>query len=799
MKHNEKYEGVLIISPREKSDELLKFRKEFPEIDFSFMDLKEAEELFLNQSDSRALRFLLEKGYSLEEAKDILSALRYFKGPHLEDEKLKELSDNYKELSDSSFLFRHAYPERSFAGKNVVVSSYLPSKHIDNFFKGLPIASLTYEEKERHNVPPCYVFKDPFVELHYVFNRIARLIDDGVSPDDIYIANIDDGYSYILPVMAKAYGFSIAPFSKRRLFDLPLGQRFLSLIDDGSLETAIASIKAEYQGDPNVDSLERKMLEVTCLSLAKGIQRTIYSDALKATSEKHAPIKNAVRVLNGGRIPSFSHVFYLNFSLGKAPHLSKDDGYLSDKEAAIIGAPTSSEKNLEAENNLISDVLSGSIEMLSRTRYSFEGETFPSPLIGKALPNGKEIQEAEAPSLDYEYSKDFTAFELANLLDIKADYLIDNPKIDYLKNEKKAEGTYIWRDFNPKFERFDAGLSDKDMVHSYSALDTYFECPFRYYLAKVLKIDDSEISFSARLGDIAHGMFELAYRDENLSFEEAYSLSLKKDLESYGPLNAKEEFFVNRTKSVLERAFNFQKDITSQTKNPTHYCEDKVDIDLGPKTRLTCRIDRATVYGEASDKLVITDYKTGSFHFDESLVEHGLGLQLPIYSFAAHESPRYCDKQIVGLFISRILPSSAIHDKRSIEKFYGDAFKLNGIFLKDVQAITGFAGTSLDHIAGSKIKNDGQFQYETAVREASVFENISIEAERQILKADEAIRKSEFPISPVDAKGKKESVNGCDYCPFRDCCYRKDEDYRRIHVQSAKEEASKEGEGESNE
>lgn len=797
MKDGKKYEGALIISPREKSDELLRFRKEFPEIDFSFMDLKEAEKLFLNQSDSRALRVLLAKGYSLEKSKDILSALRYFKENHGEDEKLKELSSLYKELSEASLLYRDVYPERSFEGKNVVVSSYLPSKHIENFFKGLAIASLTYEEAELVT-PPCYVFKDPYAELHYVFNRIAKMIDDGVSPDDIYLANIDDGYAYIIPVMAKAYGFSIAPFSKRRLFDLPLGQRFLSLLDEGAVEEAISKLKEEFPLDPNVDSLERKSLEVSVPELEKEKQKEIYVDLLKSTSERHVAIKNAVRVLNGERLPSSSHVFYLNFSLGKAPHLSRDDGYLSDKELSFIGAPTSSEKNLDAESYLISDVLGGSVEMLSRCRYSFEGETFPSPLIGKEMPNGEVIEEKEAPALDYEYSKDFTAFELANLLDIRADYLIDNPKIDYLK-DKGAEGLYSWRSFDPKFEKFDAGLSDKVLTHSYSALDTYFECPFHYYLQKVLKIDDGEASFSARLGEIAHGMLERAYKDESLSFEDAYSASLNESLEERGPLNAKEEFFVNRTKGVLERAFNYQKEITSETINPTHYCEDKVDIKLSEKTNLTCRIDRATVFGNANDKLVITDYKTGSFHFDESLVEYGLGLQLPIYSFAAHKSPKYSDKKIVGLFISRILPNSAIHDKKAIEKHYGDAFKLSGIFLRDISALNEFGGAYLDHIAGSKVKNNGEFQYETAVRDASVFEWISIEAEKQINRADEAIRNSEFEIKPVDAKGKKGSINACDYCPFRDCCYRKDDAYKRIHVQSAKEEAGSEGEGESNE
>ncbi len=798
MKDGKKYEGALIISPREKSDELLRFRKEFPEIDFSFMDLKEAEKLFLGQSDSRALRILLGKGYSLEKAKDILSVLRYFKEPHEEDEKLKELSSLYVEFSNNSFLFHDVYPERSFEGKNVIISSYLPSKHIDNLFKSLPIASLAYEE-DKLVTPPCYVFKDPYAELHYVFNRIAKMIDDGVSPDDIYLANIDDGYAYIIPVMAKAYGFSVAPFSQRRLFDLPLGQRFLLLLDEGAVEYAIAKVKEEYPGDPNLDSLERKVLEVTVPELDKVAQEKIYVDLLKSMSERHVAIKNAVRVLSGERLPSSSHVFYLNFSLGKAPHLSRDDGYLSDKELYFIGAPTSSDKNLDAESYLISDVLGGSVEMLSRCRYSFEGETFPSPLIGKTMPNGEVIKESEAPALEYEYSKDFTAFELANLLDIKADYLIDNPKIDYLK-EKGAEGVYSWRSFDPKFEKFDAGLSDKELTHSYSALDTYFECPFRYYLQKVLKIDDGEALFSARLGEIAHGMFERAYKDESLTFEDAYSASLKENIEERGPLNAKEEFFIKRTESVLERAFNYQKEITSQTVNPTHYCEDKVDIKLGEKTNLTCRIDRATVFGGANDKLVITDYKTGSFHFDESLVEYGLGLQLPIYSFAAHKSPKYSDKKIIGLFISRVLPSSAIHDKQPIEKYYGNAFKLNGIFLRDIPAITEFGGEFLDHIAGSKIiKKTGEFQYETSVRDASVFEWISEEAEKQIHRADEAIRNSDFQIKPVDAKGKKGSINACDYCPFRDCCYRKDEDYNRIHVQSAKEEAGNEGEGESNE
>ncbi|MBP5092129.1 MAG: PD-(D/E)XK nuclease family protein, partial [Bacilli bacterium] len=737
------------------------------------------ESLFLAHSDARALRLLLSKGYSLEKSKDILSSLRYWKGEIGGDAQREELSSIYVELREANYLYYDVYPERSFKGKDIYILGYPHLPRVESLLKGIEGTRLIQMEKKCSALPPLYVFKDPYEELHYIFNRIASLIDEGVEPDDIYLANVDGGYDYILPKMAKAYGFAIAPFSKRRLIDLPIGAAFLRLFEEHSLEETLSQLNDAYPLDPNLPLLSKEVGELEIPGFSKEKQASLYVDLLKSLKERHKPIKKAVHVLEGESAPKKSHVFYLNFSLGKAPHIAKDDRYLNDRESAILGAPTSRERNLEAEESLLSLLTSGNVTMLSICTHSFEGDTFFSPLVGIPLADGRKIEPKKAKALEVEYSRAFASFELANLLDVKEDYLLDDPKIDYLKKMGIGQ-EHPWRTYDPSFARFDAKLERSILFHSYSAIDRYYQCPFSYYLGRVLKIDESESRFSAKLGSIAHKVFELGYKD-NLAFEQAYPLALEQA--GVGVLEDKDDLFLSRNKKVLEAAYKFQRELTDQSLNASQLTEMKIDVKLSDFAYLTGYIDRVSVFGQNKDKIVITDYKSGDSHFDESLFEDGLGLQLPIYSYAAHKMESLRDKEIFGLFISRILPSTALHDQKNEEAYLSDCFKLKGLFARDIKALNEFSGAFSNHIAGTALlKGKDAFRFETYVREIEVFEEISQIAERKLLEADRRIRDGEFDIAPIKARGKKggSPIDACEYCPFRDCCYRDEKVYRHV-------------------
>ena len=63
-----------------------------------------------------------------------------------------------------------------------------------------------------------------------------------------------------------------------------------------------------------------------------------------------------------------------------------------------------------------------------------------------------------------------------------------------------------------------------NMKLSYTSLKTYFECGFKFYLSRILKIDEFEETLSTKLGTIMHKYLELIAKNKKIEFEELLSL-----------------------------------------------------------------------------------------------------------------------------------------------------------------------------------------------------------------------------------------------------------------------------------
>ena len=61
-------------------------------------------------------------------------------------------------------------------------------------------------------------------------------------------------------------------------------------------------------------------------------------------------------------------------------------------------------------------------------------------------------------------------------------------------------------------------IPKEELILSYSSIDDYALCPFKYYLKYVLKLDQFEESFSQKLGTLYHAVLASSYKD-NFDFE----------------------------------------------------------------------------------------------------------------------------------------------------------------------------------------------------------------------------------------------------------------------------------------
>ena len=63
---------------------------------------------------------------------------------------------------------------------------------------------------------------------------------------------------------------------------------------------------------------------------------------------------------------------------------------------------------------------------------------------------------------------------------------------------------------------------DNKLLLSYSSLDNYYHCSFKYYIKNILKLDPYEEQFMAFVGSLFHYVLSLSFND-NFDFETEFN------------------------------------------------------------------------------------------------------------------------------------------------------------------------------------------------------------------------------------------------------------------------------------
>lgn len=171
----------------------------------------------------------------------------------------------------------------------------------------------------------------------------------------------------------------------------------------------------------------------------------------------------------------------------------------------------------------------------------------------------------------------------------------------------------------------------------------------------------------------------------------------------------------------------------------------------------------------------IIDYKTGTLHSDLNNIIYGIGMQLPIYLYFIKRSNLFNNLNIVGFYLQKIINKEIKKDSsKTVEEVKENALKLVGYSTDNKEILEKFDFTYQDSqmIQGLKTKKDGFYAYSKVLSEKQMDE-IDYIVDTKIKDATNKILDGNFDINP---KKIGKDIIGCEYCSYRDICYKTDKD-----------------------
>lgn len=339
-----------------------------------------------------------------------------------------------------------------------------------------------------------------------------------------------------------------------------------------------------------------------------------------------------------------------------------------------------------------------------------------------------------------------------------------------------------------KFEVFGVNelyfYNDKTSV---SQMQTYFDCPYKFFVKYGLKLKENKLSkiSTMDIGTIIHRVVELFVKDlkkyKDLSDEkldEEVSKLLNFAIEENGYNAEKNASLINFVYKECERLCRYliyEQSISSFKFDKAEYSfENENAIRLNSKNRgnlvLAGKIDRIDRF---QDYIRIIDYKTGTISNNLSSIFYGTKIQLASYLEAVSN---ITNSNVAGIFYFPIHSNFAKDDGEGKE-----LYRMSGFLLDDVE-IAKFmdAEISPEHlrsdVAPFQVKFDkktGEMSFNkqstTTNYSAKDFENIKAYVNEICSNAADEILDGFIEPSPI-ASTSSDIPQSCAYCPVAGFC-----------------------------
>lgn len=711
--------------------------------------------------DYKAILYLMEKySYKYEVAKMYIDNTYYIENKQYKSEKLEKLRAIKNELEENNLLIYDEYYKKYLEDKDIIIYKYDMNNYeeaILSNFKNVKIISKKFNKYD-HIV---YEFEKIEDEVDYVCRSICKLIVSGVDINKIKLANITSEYINIIKRYFDMYNIPINMPSSASIYSSIVAQEFLNNLDD-DIEKAIESI-SKYKKT----SIYEKIVDL-CNRYVNCDNPLFYKRLLtydiKHTYFDEPLYKNAIEIIDyKDNDISDEYVFLLGFNIGNIPITYMDEDYIGDNIKDEVDLTLTVNKNKFEKEISMNSILN--IKNLTITyKLSDSVNTYyPSNLVSNF-----EVKKVSIDSkTSYSILNDKIKFTdgLDNLLKYNVNsndlsLLYNNYDIPYLSYDNKYKGI--------SKESLHDYLNNK-LTLSYSSMNIYNECAFRYYLSYILKLNLYEETFMTLIGNIYHHILEIGISKD---------IDVDAEINSYikdRKFTKKEAFYIEKLRENVKITLTMIKEKMQYSKLDSILTEKEVVIDKSRNNidiKFKGFIDKL-IYKKVNDDIVIAviDYKTGNPDINLKYAKDGLNLQLPIYLYLIKNSDLKNIK-FAGFYLQKVMfPNFNIDKKMSLLDQRKDYLKLEGYTNKSIDTLELLDITYKDSalIKSLKQKNDGNFYAYSKVLNNSQLDKL-YELMDNIIEADiNNILDAKFDINP-----KKDGYDliGCSYCPYHDICYK---------------------------
>lgn len=769
-------DNIILAIPNNIKSNILLMLNELDELyNIKIMSLNELVNKLTFSYNEEAIYYLIKKyNIKYEVAKVYLDNIKYVKNIRYKQKKLNKLSNIKQELIDNNLLIFDANFKSYVKSKEIIIYGYDYINNYDRYIlEDLPNVNIINKEYKnyKHDI---YEFIDIENEVEFVACKIVELINSKIDINNIKLSCVTSEYFSVIKRIFSFYNIPINLPNTSSIYDSNIISDFIKLINEKDIEITLKSIEEKYDLTKEENNyIYNKLINIlnryTFIDNYIDVIDMIIYD-FKHTKNYKRKGNNSIEVidLKDNIIDDNIYVFLLGFNQGNIPVIYKDEDYLSDSLKEYLKIETTEYKNIIEKNNIINIIKS-----IKNLVITYKLKTPFDIYYRSTVIDDLGYDVTTDIKINNEYSNKMNNIKLASSLDNLIKYGIKDNDLSKLYN---TYNDIKYLTFDNKF----SGIKNHDLLEyldnklllSYSSVDNYFRCSFRYYLNSILKLSEYESTFAKEIGNIFHYVLSKCF-DENFIFDKEFNFAVN-DLE----LTPSNKFFLKKLKKELLFVIDtikFQNRFSSFDKA---LYENKVYINKEGNIKLTFMgiIDKL-LYKEENNKtyLVIIDYKTGNPHTNLNNTIYGIDMQLPVYLYLSNNMSEIKNVEVVGFYLQKILNNEIIKSQdMTYEKQKKDNLKLQGYSINNEEILEKFDFSYKDSevIKSMKVGNNGFYAYSKTISKVEINKLIEI-TEKNINYAFKNILDAKFDINPK--RIGKNNV-GCEFCKYKDICYMKEED-----------------------
>jgi len=722
-----------------------KFLKEKKLTPIKFMNLSEFVEKMCFSYDERAILYTVNKYHvKYEVANTYIKNLYYIDNIDYNIPKLDFLVKLKRELDDSNLLTYNNNFKKYIKNTDIIIYGI----RITGFFKKI-LQGLEYkviERKYRNYEHSVYEFPRMEEEIEYVAHSISELIYNGIDINKIKLTNVDSSYHNTIERIFSLFNLKVSIEHKVHLSSFQEVKEFIKTLKNNDIEFAIEQLDKNNEMYHEILKVINKYIKYNDKDLL------IYKlENSHLTDDKYTNIIEIVDYLEYVSDDD-EYIFMIGFNDSLIPKNVMDTEYITDNIKKYVSIDDTRIVNKFLKEDTLKAIYDIKNLIITYKLSDFKHTYYPSILCNKF--NVIKVNNYSNTS----YSNIYDRIKLVKRYDDYFKYGYKSDDFSLLNNNYSIK----YNSFSNEFTGIERQTNKLKL--SYSKMQTYNKCQFRYYLSSILKLDIFEENFSTIIGRMVHFVMEKCLSDNNTDIDK-YLTEFIGD----NTFTKKELFFLEKYRISIKELLNqvlLEKEYSLF--NEAMY-EKEIVIDFGDNVEFVGIIDKILYYKANNTTYVcLIDYKTGSEDISLNYLKYGINIQLPIYLYLSTKLD-FNNIKYTGFYLQKL----NINDKDYRLVGYSNSDK-------DILSIIDKNYDNSKIIKGLKTNKDGSFSKNSKTLSNDDIDKIKESVHNQIINVIDNIKNNQFNINPKVNNDKNIS---CEFCQFKDICFMTKKDEIKIFPQ----------------